>query len=156
MEGFLSQNLSTNTIIKSYLNLKILNTKIWQRKLFFLFSPFCKAEHHPLSEPNALAVIVQFHRGKHGRRARLARKWKRGVEKSLRQKSKKLCNHFNWGRDHPASALQPDGTCKGRHACDAWVSNKGKEGKCLNSAGTPGHGRHNCDNPNRCDGPAGQ
>ena len=70
--------------------------------------------------------------------------------------SKKLCNHFNWGRDHPAGALQPDGTCKGRHACDAWVSNKGKEGKCLNSAGTPGHGRHNCDNPNRCDGPAGQ
>ena len=65
-------------------------------------------------------------------------------------------DHFNWGRDHPASALQPDGTCKGRHACDAWVSNKGKEGKCLNSAGTPGHGRHNCDNPNRCDGPAGQ
>ena len=34
----------------------------------------------------------QFHRGKHGRRARLARKWKRGVEKSLRQKSKKMCN----------------------------------------------------------------
>ena len=35
----------------------------------------------------------QLHRGRHGRRARLARKWKRGVEKSLRQKSKKLCNH---------------------------------------------------------------
>ena len=70
--------------------------------------------------------------------------------------SKKPCNHFNWGRDHPASALQPDGTCKARHACDALVSNKGKEGKCLNSAGTSGHGRHNCDNPNRCDGPAGQ
>ena len=33
----------------------------------------------------------QLHRGKHGRRARLARKYKRGVEKSLRQKSKKLC-----------------------------------------------------------------
>ena len=34
----------------------------------------------------------QFHRGKHGRRARLARQYKRGVEKSLRQKSKKMCN----------------------------------------------------------------
>jgi len=32
-----------------------------------------------------------FHRGKKGRKARLARKWKRSVEKSLRQKSKKLC-----------------------------------------------------------------
>ena len=35
----------------------------------------------------------QFHRGKKGRKARLARAWKRGVEKSFRQQSKKLCNH---------------------------------------------------------------
>ena len=35
----------------------------------------------------------QFHRGKHGRRGRLARQYKRGVEKSLRQKSRKMCNH---------------------------------------------------------------
>ena len=33
----------------------------------------------------------QLHRGKHGRRARLARKYKRGVEKSLRQKSRDMC-----------------------------------------------------------------
>ena len=34
----------------------------------------------------------QFHRGNGGRRAQKARKWKRSVEKSLRQKSKKMCN----------------------------------------------------------------
>ncbi len=34
-----------------------------------------------------------FHRGKKGRKARLARAWKRGVEKSLRQKSKRMCNN---------------------------------------------------------------
>ena len=34
----------------------------------------------------------QFHRGNGGRRARKARKHKRSVEKSLRQKSKKMCN----------------------------------------------------------------
>ncbi len=33
----------------------------------------------------------QFHRGNGGRRAEKARKWKRSVEKSLRQKSKKMC-----------------------------------------------------------------
>ena len=34
-----------------------------------------------------------FHRGKKGRKARLARAWKRGVEKSLRQKSKRMCKN---------------------------------------------------------------
>ena len=34
----------------------------------------------------------QFHRGNGGRRAEKARKWKRSVEKSLRQKSKKMCS----------------------------------------------------------------
>ena len=62
-------------------------------------------------------------------------------------------SHFNFNRDHPATALQPDGTCKARHACDAWVDNKGKGGRCLGSAGTAGHARHNCDNPHRCDAP---
>ena len=32
-----------------------------------------------------------FHRGKKGRKARLAKAWKRGVEKQLRQKSRRLC-----------------------------------------------------------------
>jgi hypothetical protein len=35
----------------------------------------------------------QFHRGNGGRRAEKARKWKRSVEKSLRQKSKKMCSN---------------------------------------------------------------
>jgi|TARA_R110000744_G_scaffold7700_7_gene26639 hypothetical protein len=33
----------------------------------------------------------QFHRGNGGRSAAKARKWKRSIEKSLRQKSKKMC-----------------------------------------------------------------
>ena len=33
----------------------------------------------------------QFHRGNGGRSAEKARKWKRSIEKSLRQKSKKMC-----------------------------------------------------------------
>ena len=38
----------------------------------------------------------QFHRGGGGRSAEKARKHKRGIEKSLRQKSKKLCR--DWSR----------------------------------------------------------
>jgi hypothetical protein len=34
----------------------------------------------------------QFHRGGKGRKARIARKHKRSVEKSLRQQSRKLCS----------------------------------------------------------------
>ena len=33
----------------------------------------------------------QFHRGNGGRRAQKAKKYKRSVEKSLRQKSRKIC-----------------------------------------------------------------
>ena len=32
----------------------------------------------------------QFHRGKHGRRARIARAHKRGIERQLRQASRRL------------------------------------------------------------------
>ena len=61
------------------------------------------------------------------------------------------CVYFNSGREHPASALHPDGTCKLNHVCDHWVSDKGKGGRCLGTAGTPGHARAACDNPKRCD-----
>ena len=61
------------------------------------------------------------------------------------------CVHFNSGGEHPASALMPDGTCKFNHVCDHWVSNKGKGGRCMGTAGTPGHARGACDNPHRCD-----
>ena len=93
--------------------------------------------------------------GRHGDRAAVChggagdRTWNGKFNSS----SSKLCSHFNFNRDHPATALQPDGTCKARHACDAWVDNKGKGGRCLGSAGTAGHARHNCDNPHRCDAP---
>lgn len=36
-------------------------------------------------------IDSEFHRGKHGRRARLARAHKRGIEKSLRQDSRAMC-----------------------------------------------------------------
>ena len=61
------------------------------------------------------------------------------------------CVHFNSGGEHPASALLPDGTCKFNHVCDHWVSNKGKAGRCMGTAGTPGHTRRDCDDPHRCD-----
>ena len=65
--------------------------------------------------------------------------------------SKLPCGAFNSGGEHAKSALLPDGTCKFAHVCDKWVTNKGKNGKCLCTAGTPGHSRGQCDNPNKCD-----
>lgn len=66
------------------------------------------------------------------------------------------CGAFNAGGEHGKSALFRDGTCKFCHKCDHWVSNKGKDGKCLNSAGSPGHSRLECDNPHKCDSAAKQ
>ena len=67
-----------------------------------------------------------------------------------------VCRFFNGDVEHPASALHPDGTCKFNHVCDHWVKGKGPKGKCLCSAGTPGHSRKHCDNPDACDEPAKQ
>ena len=75
--------------------------------------------------------------------------------------SAKPCPHFNYEQPmgsgksatHPADALLPDGTCKFNHVCNKWVKNKGKNGRCLCSEGTPNHPRFTCDNPNRCDEP---
>ena len=75
--------------------------------------------------------------------------------------SAKVCPHFNRedpkhpGKPapHPAECLKPDGTCKFNHVCNKWVTDKGKHGRCLCSAGTPGHSRFTCDNPKRCDDP---
>ena len=67
----------------------------------------------------------------------------------------KCCNAFNLNSAHkPGIHLHPDGTCKFNHVCDHWVSNKGKNGRCLGTEGTPGHSRTNCDNPNKCDSAA--
>ena len=70
----------------------------------------------------------------------------------------KVCPHFNRedpkqagkSAPHPHDCLKPDGTCKFNHVCNKWVSDKGKGGRCLCTAGTPGHARFACDNPNRC------
>jgi hypothetical protein len=70
----------------------------------------------------------------------------------------KVCPHFNRedpkqkgkSASHPPDSLKPDGTCKFNHVCNKWVSDKGKNGRCLCTAGTPGHARFACDNPNRC------
>ena len=68
------------------------------------------------------------------------------------------CPHFNredpkkpgFSSPHPKDSLKPDGTCKFNHVCNKWVSDKGKAGRCLCTAGTAGHPRFKCDNPNRC------
>ena len=67
--------------------------------------------------------------------------------------SKVPCGAFNSGGEHAKSALLPDGTCRFAHICDKWVTNKGKDGRCMCTAGTPGHSRDQCDNPNKCDAP---
>ena len=69
--------------------------------------------------------------------------------------SNTVCTYFNRGKDHPANALHPDGSCKFKHVCNKWVTNKGKSGRCMGSEGTPGHYCLTCDNPHRCDEPVG-
>ena len=68
--------------------------------------------------------------------------------------SRRPCPAFNLDKPHSdPSLLFPDGTCRCAHACDKFVSDKGVNGRCFGSAGTPGHNRLNCDNPNRCEQP---
>ena len=70
----------------------------------------------------------------------------------------KPCPHFNredpqrpgFSAPHPPDSLLPDGSCKFNHVCNKWVSDKGKNGRCLCTAGTPNHPRFKCDNPNKC------
>ena len=63
------------------------------------------------------------------------------------------CKAFNEGIEHTPAMLNKDGSCKFNHVCDKWVSDKGKNGRCLGCAGTPGHNRLACDNPSRCNEP---
>ena len=66
----------------------------------------------------------------------------------------KACKVFN-KKDgkHIPNMLFNDGRCKFNHVCTHWVSNKGKHGRCMCAAGTPGHAAFACDNPNKCDEP---
>jgi hypothetical protein len=54
------------------------------------------------------------------------------------------CYTFNLGRGtvHPASSLGADGTCRFKHACDQFVSDKGPRGVC----GSTSHCRKDCTN----------
>ena len=82
----------------------------------------------------------------------------KGAEKEAKWNNKfnhdkdaKPCAAFNNGAAHNAFQLKADGSCRFGHVCDHWVSDKGPGGKCLGSAGTKGHTRDACDNPNRSD-----
>ena len=83
----------------------------------------------------------------------------KGIESESKSFNKKFtstgkpCPAFNLQKDHSAAILHPNGTCKFNHVCDHWVSNKGKNGRCLGTAGTKGHCRATCDNPHKCDAP---
>ena len=62
------------------------------------------------------------------------------------------CPYFNRNKAHDnPKHLDSRGKCIFRHVCNHWVDNKGPSGRCLNTAGSDGHGWHNCDNPNKCD-----
>jgi hypothetical protein len=58
----------------------------------------------------------------------------------------KPCAAFNLGRAHRSDELYADGTCKKRHVCFNWVSDKGPGGQCCG-----GHASKDCANPKRCD-----
>jgi hypothetical protein len=65
----------------------------------------------------------------------------------------RTCHTFNIGRKdvaHPPTSLLPSGTCKYKHTCDGWVSDKGPKGVC----GSAAHCRKECDNPAKCAQPS--
>jgi hypothetical protein len=66
--------------------------------------------------------------------------------------SKKGCACFNLGNPHGPRQLESPRKCKFRHACDKELNEKDANGQfkhCLNSAGTPGHKRGQCDHPDK-------
>ena len=71
--------------------------------------------------------------------------------KGSSDKTCRPCAVYNTGGDHKPHMLGADGTCRFCHECDHFVSDQGPGGVCRNKAGTKGHTRRNCDNPNKCD-----
>ena len=68
------------------------------------------------------------------------------------KKAKKGCACFNLGTPHSDRHLDSGGRCIFRHACDHRIDEKNEDGTykhCLNSAGTPGHKRRDCDHPKK-------
>ena len=68
--------------------------------------------------------------------------------KKFTPSSMRCCPAFNNKTEHHINALFPDGTCKFNHVCSAWVSDKGKNGKCLQN-----HAKVDCTNPKFRDDP---
>ena len=58
-------------------------------------------------------------------------------------------NNPNQNAKHGRNQLDEHGTCRFRHCCNQWVSDKGPNGIC----GSCSHARRDCDNPNKCDKP---
>jgi hypothetical protein len=66
--------------------------------------------------------------------------------------SKRGCASWNLGNRHSATHLDASGRCKFAHKCDAVLTETDANGApkhCLNSAGTAGHKRGQCDNPKK-------
>ena len=59
------------------------------------------------------------------------------------ERAAKACVDFNLGKE--CTHLFANGTCRFKHCCDAWVTNKGKDGIC----GSTKHTRNTCDNPDK-------
>ena len=55
-----------------------------------------------------------------------------------------FCTSYNYGNQHPAKSLKPDGTCKYKHLCMQWVTGKGPDGCCEGK-----HPRKECTNPGK-------
>ena len=73
-------------------------------------------------------------------------------EISGNRKAKKGCACFNLGTPHSDRHLDSGGRCLFRHSCDHRIDEKNEDGTykhCLNSAGTPGHKRRDCDHPKK-------
>ena len=63
--------------------------------------------------------------------------------------AEKICAAFNFkNRRHSQSDLLADGTCRHRHVCNHWVSDKGPSGRCMGD-----HPNFQCNNPAKADKP---
>ena len=83
-----------------------------------------------------------FFRSPGGNPGTVGKEWNKKFNKATRLP----CTAFNFGIPHEQDALKPDGSCKYNHVCDHWVTNKGKNGRCLSAD----HGRVECNNAHKC------
>jgi hypothetical protein len=96
------------------------------------------------------AAIFRSHGGNPGKSALGSQVAEKDI--SGNKKSSRGCACFNLGTKHGPNVLESPRKCKFRHACDKELDEKDEQGRwkhCLNSAGTPGHKRGECDHPNK-------